>query len=119
MILSDRQIETYRETLKRTKQWVVTNFPRLEAEADLQAHYKAPAFWAALGDMPMAGRHFRLIQERFLRKDGDFRMAENQKGFVKFQCTLKNQYIYPNGWLIAGLRKLGANDVARKGLEFS
>ncbi len=118
MHLSTQQVKKYQETLSRARSWVMANYTRLETESDLQSHYKAPYFWASMGDMEMAGRHIRIIQDRFLRDDGDFRMGENEKGFVQFQCTLHNQYIYPNGWIISGLRKLGAYDLARKGMSF-
>ncbi len=40
------------------------------------------------------------------------------KGFVSFPATLTNQYIYSNGWLIAGLIKNSAYDLAQKALQF-
>ncbi len=93
-------------------------FDRLMAEKDLQAHYKGPYFWASVGDPEMAGVYRRLVTERLLQEDGDFRMAPDVKGFLSFPCTTVNQYIYSNGWIVTGMLKMGAYDVARRGMEF-
>jgi hypothetical protein len=118
MYLSQRQIDRYTATVKKAVSWAYTNHERVMGERDLQAHYKAPYFWAAVGDMKMAGIHRRLFADTFLRSDGDFRTEEDAKGFFVFPCTVHNQYIYPNGWLVSGFQKLGAYDLTRKGLAF-
>lgn len=113
-----QQLDRASETIQKTKQWAYTHWESIVVEGDLQGHYKAPYFWAALGDMRMGGKHGQLIADRFLQMDGDFRMNRRQKGFLGFPCTVVNQYIYSNGWLISGLQKLGAYDLAAKGLAF-
>jgi len=118
MELTVEQIARYKGAIERIVRWAHERWDAVEAEPDLQAHYKAPAFWAAVGDPVMAGRHRKLICDRFLRDDGDFRMADDVKGFVRFPCTTVNQYIYPNGWLIVGMQRSGAYDVVSKALPF-
>ncbi len=118
MYLTPDQIARYKTVVSNTAKWARNNHERVMAEPDIQAHYKAPYFWACIGDMSMAGEHRRHIAEKFLRADGDFRAAEDGKGFYVFPCTVRNQYIYPNGWLISGMQKLGAYDVVNKALPF-
>ncbi len=118
MYLTPQQLETYTHAIARCRSWALKNFDRLMQEKDLQAHYKAPYFWASVGDMKMAGLYRRLIAEKLLRSDGDFRTAEDVKGFASFPCTTLNQYLYPNGWIITGMVKMGAYDIGRKGLDF-
>lgn len=112
------RLDHYVEVVRKTRQWVYKNWIRIVREPDIQAHYKAPYFWAVLGDMKMAGKHCRLFAERFLRSDGDFMMDENSKGFKEFPCTLVNQYIYSNGWIVSGMQKLGAYDISIRGMQF-
>ena len=45
------------------------------------------------------------------------RTAEDVKGFASFPCTTLNQYLYPNGWLITGMIKMGAYDFIEKPLS--
>ena len=118
MYLTHRQIDRYTATVKKTVKWAYDNHQRILAEPDIQAHYKAPYFWACVGDMKMAGLHRNHIARNFLRADGDFRTKGDSKGFYVFPCTVHNQYIYPNGWLVSGMQKLGAYDISIKGLEF-
>jgi hypothetical protein len=118
MYLSKDQLERYEQIIRRIVQWVHSRWDKILAERDLQGHYKAPAFWAAVGDASMAGRHRQILCERFLRSDGDFRMAEDVKGFIQFACSPVNRYLYPNGWITVGMQKSGAYDVAAKALEF-
>ncbi len=118
MYLSTEQLDRYRTTIQKTHQWACRNWNRILQEKDLQGHYKAPAFWAAVGDAHMAGMHRKLIVDRFLRDDGDFRMSDDVKGFTQFSCTTVNQYIYSNGWLTVGMQKSGAYDVVAKALNF-
>src|SRR5689334_21618627 len=116
MYLNPQQLETYQHTIRKTHQWALANTPKLLAEKDLQAHYKAPYFWASVGDAHHVGIWRDLIQNKFLQPDGDFRTAPDTKGFLSFPATLTNQYIYSNGWLIAGMIKNSAYDLAQKGL---
>ena len=118
MYLSEEQLERYRQCIRKIVQWAYSRYDRILAEKDLQGHYKAPAFWAAVGDAAMAGRCRTILTERFLRGDGDFRMSDAVKGFTEFSCTTRNQYIYPNGWITVGMQKAGAYDVVAKALRF-
>jgi hypothetical protein len=118
MYLTQDQVDRYTATVKRSVKWAYDHHQRVMAEPDIQAHYKAPYFWACVGDMKMAGLHREHIARKFLRGDGDFRTKENSKGFFVFPCTVHNQYIYPNGWLVSGMQKLGAYELSSKGLEF-
>ena len=118
MYLTQEQLERYQATVRKTVEWAYRNADRLRKVDDIQAHYKAPYFWASVGDMKMAGLCRRRIREHLLRADGDFRTEEDLKGFREFPCTLRNQYIYPNGWIVTGMQRLGAYEIARKGLAF-
>ena len=118
MYLTEKQLTRYRETIRKAAHWVHNNLDSLMVMNDIQGFYKAPYAWCALGDMKMAGIYRKIIADRFLREDGDFRTEPDAKGFYTFPCTVGNQYIYSNGWLIAGLQKLGAYEIVQKGLEF-
>ena len=119
MYLTNGQLDRYRGTIRRAAQWIYDHIDELMAMNDLQGFYKAPYAWCVQGDMKMAGEYRRIIAERFLRADGDFRSAEDAKGFFSFPCTVDNQYLYSNGWLMAGLQKLGAFEIVRKTMEFA
>ena len=101
MYLTPAQLETYQHAIRKTHQWALNNTPKLLAEKDLQSHYKAPYFWASVGDAHHVGLWRKIVAEKFLQPDGDFRTAPDTKGFLSFPATLTNQYIYSNGWLIA------------------
>ena len=118
MVVTTAQLERYRQVVGGTVDWAQSNWERIKSEKDLQGHYKAPYFWAAVGDMEMAGRHRKIIAERFLQTDGDFRSTPRRKGFFEFPCTVPNQYGYSNGWIISGMQKLGAYELVQKGLKF-
>lgn len=118
MYLSDEQVERYTNTVSKAAGWVCANLDELLKRKDIQGYYKAPYAWAATGDMRMAGIYRRVMTERFLRSDGDFRADEDAKGFYEFECTVENQYIYSNGWLITGFQRMGAYDIVQKALAF-
>lgn len=112
------RMPTYVECVSKTRRWAYANWERIQREPDIQGHYKAPYFWASVGDARMAGAHAQLIADRFLQADGDFRMDADRKGFLGFPCTVFNQYLYPNGWLVSGLQKLGAYDLVNRAMPF-
>lgn len=114
----EQNIDSYVDVIHKTRKWAYNNWERILTEPDLQGHYKAPYFWAVLGDMIMAGKHRGIFENRFLQSDGDFRTDDKNKGFSGFPCTIVNQYIYSNGWIIRGMQKLGAYDLVNKGLDF-
>lgn len=118
MFLTPERLDRYTQTIRKTVDWAYANADRMAAEPDLQGHYKAPYFWAAVGDMTKAGQCRQLFIDRFLRSDGDFRTEEDFKGFRGFPCSPPNQYIYSNGWIISGMQKLGSYGIANQGLEF-
>ena len=118
MYLTEKQLNRYRETIRKATCWIHDNIDSLVAMDDIQGFYKAPYAWCALGDMKMAGVYRKLIADQFLREDGDLRSAPDAKGFYTFPCTIDNQYIYSNGWLIAGMQKLGAYEIVQKSLDF-
>lgn len=118
MYFAPKQLERYTATVRRAVQWAYANQERILAETDIQACYKAPYFWASVGDMHMAGLYRKRLKGAFLRSDGDFRSREDAKGFFVFPCTVHNQYIYPNGWLVSGMQRLGAYELSQKGLAF-
>ena len=117
MILGTDRLERYRACVAGTVRWAYHNGDRALAEPDLQAHYKGLYFAASVGDMVLAARYAGIVR-RLMRADGDFRTEEQFKGFRQFPCSPPNQYIYPNGWIIAGAQRLGVYDIARVGLGF-
>jgi hypothetical protein len=116
--LTIKETNKYQSTIRRLQAWAYANLPRIMKEKDIQAHYKAPYFWVSVGDARMAGFYRNEITRRFLRADGDFRTTGNRKGFFVFDCTVHNQYIYPNGWITTAMQRMGAYDVVRPALDF-
>ena len=107
MYLTEKQLSRYSETVRKATCWIHDNIDSLMETKDIQAVYKAPYAWCSVGDAKMAGVYRKIIADRFLREDGDFRTEPDAKGFYTFPCTVENQYIYSNGWMIAGMQKLG------------
>ncbi|PKM69757.1 MAG: hypothetical protein CVU94_02350 [Firmicutes bacterium HGW-Firmicutes-19] len=111
-------IEAGKETISRGVGWLKRNQSQIATLSDLSAHYKAPYLYAAIGD-PVQGRHYaKLIFEKYQKADGDFRTAEKEKGWAHLACSPANRYIYSNGWVICGLRRLGYYGAAEKGMNF-
>lgn len=108
----------YLQTIRRTVEWTERNWDRIVNEVDLQGHYKALYFALSVGDMPKAAKFREIICNKFLRSDGDFRQDEDCKGFKLFPCLPPNRYIYPNGWIVVGLQRLGLYGHAAKGMDF-
>lgn len=111
-------LEKYLKTIRKTVEWTEKNWDAIVNEADIQGHYKALYFALSVGDMEKAAKFREIICNRFLRSDGDFRMEENCKGFKLFPCLPPNRYIYPNGWIVVGLQRLGLYGFAKQGLDF-
>ena len=116
--LSLKEAENYKKPIRKVRDWAYKNENRIMKETDIQAHYKAPYFWLSVGDAWMMGRYRHEIEKRFLRSDGDFRTEETKKGFFVFDCTVHNQYIYANGWLLTAMQRIGAYNIVQKGLPF-
>lgn len=106
------------EAIKKGLTWLREHDRETLQIEDLSAHYKAPYLYAALGDPVRARFYAELMRNRFLQKDGDFRTGPFEKGWSHLPCSPANRYVYSNGWIIAGLRRLGFYGTARRGLEF-
>jgi len=111
-------IEQGQQAIERGLGWLRRCENEIAEIEDLSAHYKAPYLYAALGDPVRARRYVELLQSRYLQADGDFRTNVADKGWAHLQCSPANRYVYSNGWIIVGLRKLGAYGAARQGLDF-
>ena len=100
------------------KSWLDSHEEEIKSFKDLHAHYKACYLHAVTGN-PVKSRYYAdLMQNVYLREDGDFRTEEKSRGFYKLPCSPANRYVYPNGWIVAGLQRAGAYFTARRGLEF-
>ena len=110
--------EQGQKAIERGLRWLRQHDDEIAQIEDLSAHYKAPYLYAVLGD-PVRARHYvELLQKRYLQPDGDFRTASTDKGWAHLRCSPANRYVYSNGWIIVGLRKLGVYDAAQQGLDF-
>jgi hypothetical protein len=107
-----------RETIARGLGWLRQHDEQISQIRDLSAHYKAPYLYAVLGD-PIRARYYAdLMQTRYLQADGDFRTSRLDRGWADAPVMPAVRYLYPNGWIIVGLRKLGVYGVASRGIEF-
>jgi hypothetical protein len=105
-------------TISRGVGWLKRNRSAIAALEDLSAHYKALYLYAAIGD-PILGRHYaQRITSHYLRPDGDFRTYAHEKGWAHLACSPANRYVYSNGWIICGLRRLGYYGIAERGMDF-
>jgi len=107
-----------RETIERARSWLKKKEEQTAQIKDLCSHYKAPYLYAVVGDRERARHYADFIVGFYLQADGDFRTSRDFKGWKHLPCSPANRYIYSNGWLIAGLQKIGAYGAARKGLDF-
>lgn len=107
-----------RQAIARCLKWAQEHEDEISSIADLNAHYKAPYFYSVLGD-PIRGRRYAdMMAKRYLQPDGDFRTGKYERGWDKLPCSPANRYIYPNGWIVVGLRRLGFYNTAQKGIDF-
>jgi len=106
------------EAIAKGLSWLRHHGDAISQVEDLNAHYKAPYLYAVLGDPVHARYYADLMQTRYLQADGDFRTSRLQKGWAHLPCSPANRYVYSNGWIIVGLRKLGVYGAARRGMEF-
>ncbi len=105
-------------TVAKGLDWLRQHHDEISKTEDLSAYYKAPYLYAVVGD-PVRGRYCAdLMRTRYLQVDGDFRTTPQSKGWTAAPMMPANWYLYPNGWIIAGLRKLGDWGLARRGIEF-
>jgi len=107
-----------REAIARGLSWLRQHEADVASIDDLSAHYKAPYLYAAVGDPVRAGHYASLMQRRYQQPDGDFCTDRARKGWDHLPCSPANRYVYSNGWIITGLRKLGFYGAAARGLAF-
>lgn len=110
---------------ERTKQsialgmdWLLSQEEDIGKITDFAAHYKAPYLMAVTGQRERSADYVKLLEKSYLRKDGDFRMSADVKGWQHLPASPGNRYIYGNGWAIAGLQKIGAYGIVNKALPF-
>ena len=111
-------LERGQKTVARGLDWLRRHEDQISRIEDLSAHYKAPYLYAVLGDPIRAGRYADLMRTRYLQPDGDFRTSRMDRGWTDAPVMPAVRYLYPNGWIIVGLRKLGVYDAARRGVDF-
>ncbi len=82
---------------------------------DLLAYYKAPYLLGLLGHTIEAQRVLDFIQQRFMRPDGDFFTAAENKSS---NPLLTEFWGYPNAWIAMGAQRLGRFDIAQPAWEY-
>lgn len=104
--------------IQRGLQWMKEHEEAILSFKDCNAHYKACYLYAVTGNPYKARQYADMMRERYLRSDGDFRTEENNKGWYNLPCCTANRYIYPNGWIVVALQRIGEYGMAQKGLDF-
>jgi hypothetical protein len=104
--------------IARALGWLRQHDTHISQTEDLIAHYKAPYLYAVLGDPVRARYYVDRMSTHYLQPDGDFRTARLNKGWADAPVMPAVRYLYPNGWIVVGLRKLGAYGPAARGVEF-
>jgi hypothetical protein len=107
-----------RETVAKGLDWLYRHNDQISQIEDLSAHYKAPYLYAVLGDSIRARYYADLMRTRYLQADGDFRTNPMNRGWADAPVMPAVRYLYPSGWIIVGLRKLGVYDAASRGVDF-
>ena len=111
-------LETSKNTVIQGLTWLANHHSEISQINDLSAHYKAPYLYASVGD-PEQGRYYAdLMKNKYHQKNGDFRSAATAKGWSHLPCSPANRYIYSNGWVICGLRRLFYYGASEHGLNF-
>ena len=116
--MNQELLQRGQEAIAKGLSWLRHHDDEISQIEDLSAHYKAPYLYAVLGDPVHARYYADLMQTRYLQADGDFRTNRLQKGWAHLPCSPANRYVYSNGWIIVGLRKLGVYGAASHGMEF-
>jgi hypothetical protein len=106
------------ETVAKGLDWLRRHNDQISQIEDLSAHYKAPYLYAVLGDSIRARHYADLMRTRYLQADGDFRTSRLNRGWADAPVMPAALYLYPTGWIIVGLRKLGVYDAASRGVDF-
>jgi len=107
-----------RESVASGLDWLGRRADQISQIEDLSAHYKAPYLYAVRGDPIRAGYYADLMRRRYLQADGDFRTRPLNRGWADAPVMPAVRYLYPNGWIIVGLRKLGVYEAASHGVNF-
>ncbi len=116
--MDEELIQQGQKAIAQGISWLREHDTAISQIEDLSAHYKAPYLYAALGDPVRARFYADLMQMRYLQTDGDFRTSRVHKGWAHLPCSPANRYVYSNGWIIVGLRRLGVYGPAARGMEF-
>jgi hypothetical protein len=117
-LVDAKLIQQGQKAIEKGLHWLRQHDQEISKIEDLSAHYKAPYLYAVLGDAVRARHYLDLIQRKYLQPDGDFRTSRLNKGWAHLKCSPANRYLYANGWIVVGLRKLGAYEIARRGITF-
>lgn len=99
------------------QEWLDAHEAEIAAFTDLNAHYKACYLYAVTGNA-LKARQYADFMAAHIQKNGDFRTKPDEKGWYTLPCSPANRYVYPNGWIVAGLQKMGAYGTAAHGLDF-
>jgi hypothetical protein len=116
--MSQELINQGRKSIQKGLGWLREHDEEILQITDLSAHYKAPYLYAALGEPFQSRRYADLIHRRYLQPDGDFRTEPTRKGWSHLPASPANRYVYSNGWIICGLRRLGCYGLADRGVKF-
>ena len=120
MLMKDT-LDRYQQTVQKASNWLASQQAADGTHAgqvDLRSYYKAPYCHVATGHAIQAARYARLIKERYLQPNGDFRTRPDHKGWDHFPSTPHNRYVYANGWLVVGLHRMGRYDLSVPGVSF-
>ena len=116
--MNQELLEQGQEAVVKGLSWLRRHSAQISKMEDLSAHYKAPYLYAVMGDPIRAGHYADLMRKRYLQADGDFRTSRLNRGWRDAPVMPAVHYLYPNGWIIVGLRKLGVYDAASRGIDF-
>ena len=117
-MFTESDIQRYQCTIDRALAFLRANEDEILRMDDLSAHYKALYLYASSDDRVLSRRYLDLVVSRYLRHSGDFRTSETDKGWNHLRNSPANRYIYSNGWMIVGLRRMAAYGVAARALKF-
>jgi hypothetical protein len=107
------------DTVQKATDWLLT----LQRENgsfglyanDLRSYSKIPALLEATGYLQAANRTADWLKGNYLYPDGDFRGKDRKSELATFA---KYRYLYPNGWIVAALQRLGRFDLSVPGLKY-
>jgi hypothetical protein len=112
------KLKKNKDAIQKGISWLIQNDSKINEMKDLSSSYKAPYFYAVTGIRERARKYVDLMSNKYLQKDGGFRTSINEKGWANIPSSPENRYIYSNGWIISGLKKIGTYHPVKNGLEF-